>query len=789
MRVTPEARRDVAFYLALAVLLAAFVFWQWPMVRQFAWKYDEGLELIKSDLLLQGHQLYREIWSDQPPLFTLVEAGGFVLFGHSVTVGRALVLACGLIGAAALGLLARRLAGRCAALAAVALLLALPHFQSLARTILIGMPAIALGVAALAVLLLAEGGAGHRRGSLIVAGLLFAASLLIKAISAPMLLPAALLVLTGPDWGGGLRRLRWRDALVFGAAVALPVLAALAYYGPAGFAGQIVGTLVSARDSHEFSLAANWQELSAYMFQDKWGLSYLSLLAVGALGLGRLAMARRRRELLLLLLWLGGAFLALMLHIPLRRHEILLLMPPLLAAVASGLQAIGTALWRWRVAGAAQRVVALVGVALVAWCGFTVSAMMREDLASRTEELSFREESPDRQLALEMIAAETAPGEVILTDDPMLAFKSGRAIPPTLAVPSYRRVEAGELTPDTLIALTQAANPGIILFWESRFARVAGYDEWVRAHYALGHVFEDGQRAYVRLDDAAMQAQPAATEEGIALVGSAVPQLKVEPGGALTVDVYLYVEQTPVADYTLFVHLLDGAGQLLGQQDLRPLAGLYDPTKWVAGETLRQQVTIDVPEGATPGEAMLMMGLYGEGQSRLDWVDGQGAELGNQIQLTPRPVVRWRAETAAPAMAQAQEAELGAVAALRGHDSAWVSGDNGRELRLTLYWQCLGETATDYTVFVHLTDSQGNLVAQLDQRPGGGSRPTTGWIAGEYIRDEYVLAVPAEAGEGPFTVGVGMYELSTGARLPAVVAGQAQPDDQVILDPGTAANP
>jgi hypothetical protein len=61
----------------------------------------------------------------------------------------------------------------------------------------------------------------------------------------------------------------------------VPVAAALAYYGPAGFADQIVGTLVSARDSHEFSLAANWQALSDYMAQDKWGLSYLSLLAVG----------------------------------------------------------------------------------------------------------------------------------------------------------------------------------------------------------------------------------------------------------------------------------------------------------------------------------------------------------------------------------------------------------------------------------------------------------------------------------------------------------------------------
>jgi hypothetical protein len=174
-------------------------------------------------------------------------------------------------------------------------------------------------------------------------------------------------------------------------------------------------------------------------------------------------------------------------------------------------------------------------------------------------------------------------------------------------------------------------------------------------------------------------------------------------------------------DYTLFVHLLDASGQQLGQQDLPPLDGNYGTSEWPAGQVVRQRLTIAVAGDATPGPATLAMGLYGQGQSRLDWTDGQGNDLGNQLTLVLRPVVRWPAEANAPAMGQAQSAELGDVAALRGWDSEIVAGDEGRTLRLTLYWQCLGETASDYTVFVHLTDAAGQMVAQQDQYPGAAA--------------------------------------------------------------------
>ena len=63
----------------------------------------------------------------------------------------------------------------------------------------------------------------------------------------------------------------------------------------------------------------------------------------------------------------------------------------------------------------------------------------------------------------------------------------------------------------------------------------------------------------------------------------------------------------------------------------------------------------------------------------------------------------------------------------------------------------------DYTVFVHLTDENGQPVAQTDGQPGGGTRPTSGWQPGEAVRDSYAVPLAADMPPGVYTLQVGMY--------------------------------
>ncbi len=103
-------------------------------------------------------------------------------------------------------------------------------------------------------------------------------------------------------------------------------------------------------------------------------------------------------------------------------------------------------------------------------------------------------------------------------------------------------------------------------------------------------------------------------------------------------------------------------------------------------------------------------------------------------------------------------------------------------LHLTLYWQDLAPLEVDYTVFTHLLGPDGQIQAQQDNRPQGGTFPTVEWLPGDLIVDEYRLAVRPEAPPGRYTLEIGMYRLETGERLAAYTAdGQRWPDDAIRL--------
>ncbi|MEM7116083.1 MAG: glycosyltransferase family 39 protein [Chloroflexota bacterium] len=96
-------------------------------------------------------------------------------------------------------------------------------------------------------------------------------------------------------------------------------------------------------------------------------------------------------------------------------------------------------------------------------------------------------------------------------------------------------------------------------------------------------------------------------------------------------------------------------------------------------------------------------------------------------------------------------------------------------LRIQLVWQATEPTQTNYTTFVHVRDAAGNLLAQQDRSP---VVPTSEWVAGQVVVDEFVFG--GEVGAGT-AVAVGLYDSSTGQRLPVFSAiGQALPDAQYL---------
>lgn len=121
----------------------------------------------------------------------------------------------------------------------------------------------------------------------------------------------------------------------------------------------------------------------------------------------------------------------------------------------------------------------------------------------------------------------------------------------------------------------------------------------------------------------------------------------------------------------------------------------------------------------------------------------------------------------------------GSPVAILGNEAALLTYQrdgpllHGATVRLTIYWQCLQPMETDYTVFVHVVDSEGIIWGQSDGMPANGERPTSSWELGEIIGDRYELSIDSRGPSEGYAVELGMYVQDTGVRLPVSIGGTA----------------
>ena len=119
--------------------------------------------------------------------------------------------------------------------------------------------------------------------------------------------------------------------------------------------------------------------------------------------------------------------------------------------------------------------------------------------------------------------------------------------------------------------------------------------------------------------------------------------------------------------------------------------------------------------------------------------------------------------------------------AFLGYDLSPTAVLPGETIYLALYWQALGEMNVSYTVFTHLLDTTQHTWGQRDSVPGADTLPTTSWMEGEILTDEYEIVVNPEAPPGEYVIEIGMYDASTGERLPIHMDGQRLEGDRLLL--------
>jgi len=282
-----------------------------------------------------------------------------------------------------------------------------------------------------------------------------------------------------------------------------------------------------------------------------------------------------------------------------------------------------------------------------------------------------------------------------------------------------------------------------------------------------------------------LSADLADSEEGpiLRLLGYSLGEGPLKPGQALKLTLFWQALADVNRDYIVFVQLQDEKGKLWANRETSPVDSSYPTAGWQADQLVRDPHDFVVPAAMPDGQYHLVVGLYrATDRERLAVVAGPQRGR-DELVLTEVNILGREHDYLKPVASHSLQARFGESIVLIGYDLEARQARPGDKLGLTLYWQALSSVDKSYTVFVHLLDADEVIQGWGDSLPGGGTLPTTSWLAGEYLRDRHEIAIEPEAPSGEYLIEVGLYEAISGARLPVLdEEGQVQGDQVLLTD-------
>jgi hypothetical protein len=227
-------------------------------------------------------------------------------------------------------------------------------------------------------------------------------------------------------------------------------------------------------------------------------------------------------------------------------------------------------------------------------------------------------------------------------------------------------------------------------------------------------------------------------------------------------------------DFMMFTRIRDETGQVWGGRDRWPRE-FYSPLLWVKGETVQDGFSIPVSPDAPDGLYYLDVGFYfvvGEAPVSLPLIEDDQMSDKTTVSIGPFKVGGLDVNTELPDPDQLVNQSLGDAEnlVLIGYDVVDDDMENSSDptatnLKLVLYWRSEAPLDLDYTTFVHVRNSAGDIITQKDQLPLEGAYPTSLWQPGEVIADELSVPLPVPFSPAGYEVAVGMYNTDSGTRL------------------------
>ncbi len=311
-------------------------------------------------------------------------------------------------------------------------------------------------------------------------------------------------------------------------------------------------------------------------------------------------------------------------------------------------------------------------------------------------------------------------------------------------------------------------------WFESRYQSVARF----ASDYAPGNAMDIWTYRSSGFDAAQIQPANVTIGENIRLQGYAFEPSIIQPGEDIYLTLYLQPTRPITVGFSTDVYLryMQDGHVWAWNQHLTPKA--VSGQFWQPGQVVPERIKLQTEEN-------IPYGAY-ELQILWRWPDREDKwALYQDNDTNPLDRIRLGYAVAPP---PAEPVEMQPVGATFSDQIRLAGLDIGGDLRpggnanLTLFWEALRPPDDKYTVFVHLLNAEGELVAAHDGEPADGTFATTAWQPGLLVEDDHQLSLPTDMPPGDYDLRVGLYLLETGARLPAQDGqGKAYPDGALPL--------
>jgi hypothetical protein len=231
-------------------------------------------------------------------------------------------------------------------------------------------------------------------------------------------------------------------------------------------------------------------------------------------------------------------------------------------------------------------------------------------------------------------------------------------------------------------------------------------------------------------------------------------------GQTLTVRWYWTILAPESRQLTFFNQVIGDGDAKHGAFDIRA----FVPGYWPAGTNGVSTFDVPIDPATTSGVYDLVAGIYYlDNLERLPIFDGLGRPAGTQLNLGP---IKLHGRPApAPRVEHPISASWADGIGLLGDNVSPAPASPGSKVTLTLYWSARSRPSADYTVFVHLLDGSGHLVAQADSPPQLGRNPTSLWDADDTIVDPHDIVLDPGLAPGQYALEIGLYRPENGQRL------------------------